>query len=371
MVGSASADKIEGQVVVVGAGPAGSATALHLAQRGVEDVVLLDLHPFPRHKTCGSGLSPRAITTLKDLRIWENVEAIAYPITGLRIVTKGGHETVVSGGDKNAAAICLRHDLDYEIYKSAVGAGVKFVPHFKAHEPILEGGRFVGVRAADGREARGRFVVVANGAHSSLTTASGPKRTIQAIMGWWEGVDYTPHTVEMFWDGVVIPYYGWLFPETPGITYEDDYKVKNAKRVFRHFLDRHFKDRLTGATQLGKLKGHPIVYTYSTGSLWSPGRVVVGEAGRMTHPATGEGIYQGMRSGMFAAEAIGDVLQGRRDEMAAFKRYERRCARTFLPSFWAGGFFRGALHTPVLDMIVKASGFPRVQATTARLLAHL
>ncbi|MCA9687891.1 MAG: FAD-dependent monooxygenase, partial [Myxococcales bacterium] len=102
---------IEAKVVVVGAGPAGSAAALRLTQLGIDDVAIVDLHDFPRDKTCGSGLSPRAITALKELGIWQHVEPIAYPITGIRIVTREGHDATISAGDDQAAAVCLRRDL--------------------------------------------------------------------------------------------------------------------------------------------------------------------------------------------------------------------------------------------------------------------
>jgi menaquinone-9 beta-reductase len=364
------------KVVVIGAGPAGSATALHLAQLGVDDVTIVDLHEFPRHKTCGSGLSPRAIETLQQLGVWDAVEPIAYPIHGLRIVTREGHESYVSGGEEATAAICLRHDLDYEIHKRSLERGVTFLSGFAAQEPILRGDRWIGIRAKDGREVRAHWVVVANGAHTTFSTCEGEKRTIHTIMGWWEGVEVRPHFVEMFWDELTLPYYGWLFPETAtrvniGITYEDDHKRKNARRIFRAFLDKHFRERLAGATQIGKWKGHPIIYTYRIGALHSPGRIVVGEAGRMTHPATGEGISQGMRSGMFAAEAIAEILSGRSLEHAALARYDRRCATAFLPSFWAGGLVRGVLRTPLLDYVIKTGNVPGVKAATARMLAHL
>jgi geranylgeranyl reductase family protein len=374
---SESSDKVtHAKVAIIGAGPAGSATALHLAQLGVDDVVIVDLHDFPRDKTCGSGLSPRAIVALKELGVWDAVEPIAYPINGIRVVTREGHDSIVSAGEKAQAAVCLRHDLDYEIHKRSLEHGVKFMSGFQASEPILRGERWIGMKARDGREVRADWIVIANGAHTSFSTCEGPKQAIHAIMGWWEGVDYHPHTVEMFWDDLTLPFYGWLFPETAtrvniGITYQDDQKVKNARRIFQAFLDKHFRDRLKTATQLGKWKGHPIVYSYRLGTLWSPGRVVVGEAGRLTHPATGEGIYQGMRSGMFAAEAIADILSGKALERDAMARYDRRCATTFMPSFWVGGLFRGLLHTPFLDVVIKTGNMPRIKSATARLLAHM
>lgn len=364
------------KVAIIGAGPAGSATALHLAQLGIDGVTIVDLHEFPRHKTCGSGLSPRAITVLEELGVWHEIEPIAYPIHGIRVVSPDGSDAWMSGGDRAGAVVCLRHDLDYHIHKRSLEQGVHFMPHFAADTPILRGDRWVGIRAKDGREVHADHVVIANGSHTTFSTLSGPKQTIHAIMGWWEGVPFRANHIEMFWDDLTLPFYGWLFPETAtrvniGITYEDDNKLKNARRIFQAFLDKHFRERLRGATQIGKWKGHPIVYSYKLGKLWSPGRVVVGEAGRMTHPATGEGIYQGMRSGMFAAEALADVIRGKASEAEAMARYDRRCATTFLPSFWVGGLFRGVLHTPFLDYVVKATHLPRVQAATAKVLAHM
>jgi flavin-dependent dehydrogenase len=278
-------------VVIVGAGPGGTAAALRLAQLGVRDLVLVDLHDFPREKTCGSGLSPRAIATLKELGVWDRIEPIAYPIIGTRIVSPGGCETWVSGGERAGAAICLRRDFDYALHRHTLELGVRFVPQFRAKTPITKRDaagrpRWAGIRAADGREIRADFVAVANGAHSTLTTVKGPKRTIHTIMGWWENVEYRPNHVEMLWDEVVRPCYGWLFPETEsrvniGITYDDDDKVKNARVLFHSFLDRHFKERLADAKPIGKFKGHPIVYCYRPRQLTSPGRIVIGEAGRM------------------------------------------------------------------------------------------
>jgi geranylgeranyl reductase family protein len=367
------------QVAVVGSGPTGAATALALQQRGIEDVLLLDVHEFPRDKTCGSGLSPRAIEILHELGVWSEVEPLAYMINGLRLVTRRGNEALVSAGDEHAAAICLRRDFDYVLHLAAIKRGARFVPHFKATQGLVEDDhghdRWVGVRAADGREVRADFVVMASGAHARLTSNPTRKRAIHTIMGWWEDVEFTPHHVEMLWDDLVLPCYGWLFPEAEnrvniGITYDDDDKSKNARQIFQAFLDKHYRDRVAAGKQIGGLRGFPIVYTYRSHPWSSPGRLIAGEAGRLTHPATGEGISQGMGSALFAADAIADVSTGRTEEIEALRRYDRRCARTFLPSFWAGKAFRGLLHTPLLDWIVKASSIPSVQRTTARLLAH-
>jgi flavin-dependent dehydrogenase len=218
--------------------------------------------------------------------------------------------------------------------------------------------------------------VVANGAHSKWTIDRRPRRLMQAIMGWWEGVSFEPHHVEMVFDRMVSPCYGWLFPETParvniGICYEDTDHSKNARALFSRFLEKHYKARLAGAHQIGDWKGHPISYSYDVGPLGSPGRLVIGEAGRMTHPATAEGIYQGMRSGMLAAEALRDVAAKGQSERSGWEVYEARCRREFNVSFGAAKIWRLAVQSPLLDLLVSAGQQPVVKTTLARLMSKM
>lgn len=370
--------RLEADVAILGAGPAGTAAAAHFGTLGVRRVVLVDRHDFPRDKTCGSGVSPKGIEVLKELGVWSDVEEHAYPITGIRIVTPGGHESWQSAGDVAQAVICHRRVLDHILLKRALARGVTFVPHFDASETIEEGGRVVGIRARDGREVRARYTLIAGGSHCRVgLPEQRPRRIIQAIMGWWEGVPFRPHHVEMIFDRMIEPYYGWLFPEGEarvniGITYEDDTNgKKNARELFARFLDKHFGDRLTNATQIGALKGHPIVWSYKIDKLTAPGRIVIGEAGLMTHPATAEGIYQGMRSGMLGAEAVADVLVGGKSEADAMAAYEQRCRATFQLSFWGGGVFRQLVRTDALDWMVRITDTPLVQSATAKLMAQM
>ncbi len=309
--------------------------------------------------------------------MWEDIERLAYPISGIRLVTPGKRDIFLDApGGKPQAVICLRRDMDYQIFKAARDAGVTFLPNFRAKEPIVEDGRWRGIRAADGRTVRARYSVIANGAHSKWGADLGPKREIRAIMGWWKNVPFRPKAIEMIFDRMLEPYYGWLFPETEervniGITYEDRDGKHNARELFQRFLDAYYADRLAEAEQVGAWKGHPIVYTYRIAHLHSPGRVVVGEAGRMTHPATGEGISFGMRSGIWAADALRDVIERKVPENVAMQLYTARCAAAFSPSFWAGGAFRRLLKTGVLDRAVDLAQTKTVQEIMRRFLSHL
>lgn len=365
-------------VVILGAGPAGTAAAAHLGALGVRGVVLVDRHDFPRDKTCGSGISPKGIDTLKKLGIWDEVEPHSYRITGMRLVTPGGLESWQSGGEAADAVVCHRRILDHILLKKAVSRGTEFVPNFDATEVLVDDGRIAGIRGKDGREVRARHTIIAGGSHCRIgLPEQRPKHVIQAIMGWWDHVPFRRGHVEMIFDRMLEPYYGWLFPENDtrvniGICYEEKPGQKqNARALFQRFLDAHYRERLAGATQVGGWKGHPVYYSYEIEKLTRPGALVVGESGLMTHPATAEGIYQGMRSGMLGAEAVADVLTHRRSERDAYEQYEKRCNRAFRLSFLAGRAFRRLVRTNALDWIVRASEQPLAKAATARLMASM
>jgi menaquinone-9 beta-reductase len=364
------------RVAIVGAGPAGAATAIHLGQLGVSDVVLVDRSDFPRDKTCGSGISPKGIQTLKALGLWEDVERHAYWIRGLRLVTPGDRELYLSGGAEAAAVICLRRILDQLLVDRARGLGVRFVPRFTAATLLHEGTRVVGFASRDGREVRADYTVVADGAHSVFRVDPEPGRRLQAIMGWWDHVPFRAGHVEMLFDRMVTPGYGWLFAESEtrvniGICYEDADGSQNGRRLFERFLAKHYATRLGGATPVGRIQGHPVAYAFDIGRLTGPGRLVVGEAGRLCQPATAEGIYQGMRSGMLAAAALRDILAGAVGEAPGLAAYEAACRRTFQRSFRGARLWRRAVSTPVLDWAVAVAQRPRVSRAIGRLMAAM
>jgi flavin-dependent dehydrogenase len=235
----------------------------------------------------------------------------------------------------------------------------------------------VGVRAGkDGKEFRADYTLLADGAHSIFSWDSRPKRTISTLMGWWENFPFEPHLIEMVFDKNLSPLYGWMFPEGPnrvniGICMDGEEDspdarehdgrrktTRNVRDVFDQFLRDYYSDRLARAKQIGKFKGHPISYTTWIRDLVQPGAVYLGEGGRMTHNATGEGIYHAMQSGCYAAEAVAETLAG---DAKAFDRYQWRCRKRFSFGFVMGHVLRGALKTPLFDWIALAYNNPTVR----------
>lgn len=362
--------------IIVGAGPGGAACAVALAQRGLTNVLLLDRDPFPRDKTCGSGLSPTALTVLDELGLGDEVRAKAYPIMQVRVVTPGGREMILAS---NAAAmVMLRREFDWMLVQRATQAGVTLETGFRANELIKDGtGRLVGVRSLDGQERYGKYVLCADGAHSMFSKDPRPKRSISTLMGWWEDFDFTPGQLDMVFDAEVSPLYGWMFPEAQNrvnigicIDGQDDSGAKQGRKlrdVFQSFLDRQYGPQLKKAKQLGKWKGHPIVYTTWVGHCTAPGGLYLGEAARITHNATGEGISQAMRSGQLAAIAVKQAMESG-DETKAWKDYVWAHRKRFTWGFLGGHALRAVVQTPLLDGVARLYNQPAVKDTVVRLL---
>jgi len=362
--------------IVVGAGPGGATAALRLAGAGVRDVLLLDGATFPRDKTCGSGLSPTALALGDELGIGDELRSRANPIQSVKIVAPGGRHFVLAS---NAAAVVfLRREFDDLLVRTAQKKGAKLEGGVRVRELVKEGSRVVGVRTADGREVRARYVLCADGAHSIFSNDPRPKRSISTLMGWWDGADFDPGQLEMVFAKCVGPLYGWLFPESDtrvniGICIDgqdaDGRKTRrNVRDVFAQFLDEHYRHKLARAKQIGGFKGHPIVYTTWVGHCVAPGALYLGEAARVTHNATGEGISQAMQSGIYAADAVADVLAGRTSEEEAWKQYVWKHRKRFTLSFLAGHAVRAAVRSGVLDAMAYAYDNPTIRKGVVRTL---
>jgi geranylgeranyl reductase family protein len=362
-------------VAIIGAGPGGSVAAVALGQLGIKNVVLLDREGFPRDKTCGSGLSPNGLKVIDQLGLGQAVREVGYPINSVRIVTPGNREMIVSSDA--AAIVCLRRVFDNLLVERAQKLGVTLKTPFRAEALIKDAGRVVGVRGFDGEEIRAKYVLCADGANSIFSTDPRPKRSIATLMGWWENFEVAEHRLDMIFDKSVSPLYGWMFPEGNNrvnigicIDGQDAEGVKNTtnlRTTFQQFLERHYAGPLSKATQLGKWKGHPIVYTTWVGHMTAPGSLFLGEAARITHNATGEGISQAMESGLFAAQAISRALGGEREE-GVWSWYVNQHRKRFTASFVAGHTLRAAVQSPVLDGFAAAYNNPWVRKAVVKLL---
>lgn len=179
-------------MLIVGAGPAGSIAALHLARAGVR-VSLVDRASFPRHKLCGDTLNPGSLALLDRLAIGEALRRRALRTTGMVVTGPAGAAVAADYPGGLYGLAITRYDLDAMLVDAAVAAGADFLPAMRATGVIADGGRVRGVQVACGRrgEARiARVVVAADGRGSRLGSAVAISRYAASPRRWAYGAYY-------------------------------------------------------------------------------------------------------------------------------------------------------------------------------------
>ena len=349
----------DADVIVVGAGPAGSLAALTAARLGYR-ALLLEARRFPRIKPCAGGISPRARGLLRRLGLWDEVERAGYWIRGIRLRTPGGRETSLVGAA--SAVVVPRTTLDPLLARAAVAAGAELREATPVRGPLLEGGRVAGVRT-DAGPLRAPWVVAADGANTRFSVDPRPRRPMHTCMAWFEGRFFEPGVLEMLFVPPLAPHYGWLFPESDtranlGVCVDAARHAGTPIReLFARFLERHYGRRLAGAAQLGDWRGHPIVASVEVEHHAAPGVLLAGEACRLVNVASGEGISYALESGQLAGEALGEALRIGEDPAATAARYAARLRRRLAAPYLVSDLFRRR-GMPLLEAVARLGAHP-------------
>jgi len=333
-------------VLVIGAGPAGSACAQRLASRG-RHVVLADQHVFPRDKVCGDGLIPDAHAALARLGVLDEVLAQAQPVGVVRCIAPRGHHVDVPGH----LCVLPRRELDHLLVRAAERAGAKPAMPWRFERPLLQGEGTPGERVAgarlvarDGRvaEVAARWVVLATGAALPPLAAAGlvERHTPSgvALRGYirHEAMAAQLRELQLVWHPRLKGGYGWIFP-APGGQFNigtgvvGSYDVgdhgrgrrragPNLRRMFDTFCELHEPARrlVQQGTWTGELKGAPLRCSLGGARFSRPGLLGTGEAIGSTYSFTGEGIGKALETGLAAADA---VLAGDADDTAVRAHY--------------------------------------------------
>ncbi|MET0332981.1 MAG: geranylgeranyl reductase family protein [Rhizobacter sp.] len=304
-------------VLVVGAGPAGSAAATALARAGL-DVVLIDQRAFPREKVCGDGLIPDAHTALARLGVLDEVMARAQRATHVGCISPRGLRVDVPG----RLAVLPRKELDDIVCRNAVRAGARMFAPVQFDAPLTDTGeRVCGAKVSHGdqsREIYADWVVLASGAVPQALMATGlcERQTPDAVAlrGYVKNDAMVGRirALEVIWHRQLRPGYGWIFPCADGVfnigvgLFGHAKQDVNLKRLFESFCEFYepARELMAGGQMVGPLKGAPLRCTLSGGRFSRPGLLVAGEAAGSTYAFTGEGIGKAMETGLLAAEAV-------------------------------------------------------------------
>ena len=302
-------------IIVIGAGPAGAATAIAGARLGAR-VLVVDQAEYGRDKICGDGLTPRAVGALRDLGV--SYEG-AHRIEGLRMIA-GRRERELSwptgGRFPDHGAVWPRRRLDAALIDHADAAGAELRWSSPA-EPILnDDGRAIGVRVGSQR-LRSDLVVIATGAPGKVARMLGSGRVPDepfglAIRAYVESPRHADRHLEACLtlrdrSGVAVPGYGWMFPAGDGTVNIGVGALSTMKRFRQLNLNTLLDDyrALVEPTwQVGPYLERPRAWRLPMSSLrrHGPGWVAVGDAAGLVNPMNGEGIDYGLESGMLVAE---------------------------------------------------------------------
>lgn len=343
-------------VLIAGAGPAGSMAALHLARQG-HRVLLADRARFPREKVCGDGLLHDAHHCLRDAGLYERVRAAAHEVSGALAFSPSGVEVELPGH----YLLLKRSRLDALLAEAAVGAGATFVHGEVADIRPEAGGGVAAELGASGRTARARVGVLATGARLTLARRLAP---VAPALPYAVGIRcYVRSSLALdrmvtFYPRGLLPGYAWVFPVGAGqynlglveVRRDGRGKGLSLRRAFdRLVADVPLVKRLMeqaqdigpmrGAMLRGGLKGAaPLV----AGSI-----LAVGETIGSTLPLTGEGIGRAMHTGEMAAEAIHAALTA--DDLEKLRAYPRRVWDELRPRHLAYGAAEWCAAVPWLN----------------------
>ena len=372
------------EVLVIGAGPAGSACAHKLASRGL-DVLLVDQHRFPRDKVCGDGLIPDSHAALRRLGVYDEVAALAQAVPHVRCVGPRGGWVDVPG----TMSVLPRKVLDDILVRAAQRAGARLLTPWRFEAPLLEGeqvvgGRFkaVGTAPAQSLEIAARWVVLATGAVPQALIAAGLSQRHTpsgvALRGYVKHDQLVPpiRQLQLIWHPRLRGGYGWIFPAPGGVfnigagltgshirqgNGKGRMQDLNLRGMFDAFCEIYAPARelMSAGTLVGEIKGAPLRCSM-VGARWSrPGLLGTGEAIGSTYAFTGEGIGKAMETGLLAAEAI--LKEPAASDAAVRQRYETALA-ALKPRFDMYETASHVNHRPWLaDLVVwRARKSPRI-----------
>jgi geranylgeranyl reductase family protein len=351
-----------------------------LAEAG-HDVLLVEKKHFPREKTCGDGLTPRAVRQLEDMGLGERMLDEAHRFVGLRSLAFGRVlelEWPPTPGFGRYGYVITRHDLDGMVAERAVKAGATLWEGPEVAAPVVDagvvGGAVVSRRdEGDQTEVRARYLVVADGARSRFGRALGSSRDRSAphgmaIRGYYRSPRHDEPWIESHLDlrdrdGHVLPGYGWIFPLGDGrvnvgvglLSTSNQWGSVNTTKLLEAFVATAPASwELSPQSACGPPTGGWLPMGLSVGPRVGPTWLAAGDAAAVVNPFNGEGIAYAYETGRWAAEAVQLALSS--GDGTALRTYEERLRAEYDLYFRVARAFVRLIGRPELMRALVATG---------------
>lgn len=327
-------------VVIVGAGPGGSAAALVLADSGLR-VALIDKATFPRDKVCGDFIAGHGIRVLKDIAPNAYTKLLNFPSKAENTSTLYfvGHNKPIAFSWVNRSYTVKRIDFDNMLVEEVLAT--KKVDFFQNHalKQITRVGNDLELLCQNGQKFICHIVLGAEGAQSVVARQLAGFTVDRehyggSVRAYFTGVkNIESNSNEVYLDKDVVPGYFWLFPLGPdsanvGLGMHSRFISKHKvdlKARFNEFIKSHpvLVSKLGDAQMEGGLQGFGLPFYSKEQRIHGDGFMLIGDAASLVDPSNGEGIMQAIVSGKLAAEqAIGAIQHGDWSEAALLGYYE-------------------------------------------------
>ncbi len=348
--------KTKYDVIIVGAGPAGTATAIKIAAEGYQ-VLILDKASFPRTKSCGDRLTRTATETLYDLGLQDDLLSFKRVTKTKITVNKKGSRTYdypdYMSNPKYGLVVPRAH-LDDLLLKHAIGHGAYFKGESGFDRLIYKNKKVVGVVLESGETFYGNLIVGADGAMSNVAYQAGLEQTPidkigVGIRGYYKTDAEVGETLQLFLPILdhsnkrVLPSYGWVFPIKPGIVnigigLVEKHEKHDIETILGMFItslkakEPQFQDlELQGDIQQGAMR-----FDFKPERCYAPGLVLVGDAAGMVNPFTGEGVGYALETGTHAANVFLELKKSGEQDFTDLSKYGEVLASKYQGYFEAG-----------------------------------
>lgn len=368
-------------VLIVGAGPAGSCLGMLLARAGYRTTIL-ESRPRGHHKVCGDLLGPRSLGLLQSLELgWTNDGPTGHGIRGILIHDEKGLKSSAWLGGETAWATTVRRDLFDSFVQArseAAGCSIEYGVRFKEIKDRNGDGIVCEAATVKGpRVFQTRMLVGADGFPSQVAKSAGldgydAAPGILAVRGYYRGLEGLRDAVELYFLPRVLPGYAWVIPLGPdlaniGVGMRADaclrYRVRLAVELKRVLRDHPCLARRAGhAEPVGSLQGAAIGTYARRARRWSPRILLVGDAGRCADPLSGEGVFGALLSARLAKSAIDDTLRGTGGTENPLFRYGYRCERIFGRAYRYGNSLTSLPMRKGLGRSIVSWGLRRIEA---------